>query len=119
MEEDLGVNFERLSEEEILLLDATLSLRRGLPSLGGPPIMGGSGENKESHSGRGGYRWSGKGREGIGRPRLELPIEEIRRLYVEEGLSSVQIAVKYGCGKSTIISRLREMGVERSWRRSR
>jgi len=41
-----------------------------------------------------------------------LNVEEIRRLYVEGGYSSAQIARKFGVAKSVIVSRLHDAGVK-------
>jgi DNA-binding CsgD family transcriptional regulator len=60
----------------------------------------------------GGYRWNGSGREGIGAPRKELPLEELRRLYEEENMTSKQIAEIYHCNYETVLNRLREIGVK-------
>lgn len=44
--------------------------------------------------------------------RLDLPTEDLCRLYVEEKLSSSQIAERYHCSASAVYKKLREMGVE-------
>ncbi len=41
-----------------------------------------------------------------------LDVEEIRRLYVEEGLSTPQIARRFGVAKSVIVSRLHDVGIK-------
>jgi len=46
------------------------------------------------------------------RPRKELNIREIKRLYVDVGLSASAIAKIMGTSHNTILSRLREMGVK-------
>lgn len=46
------------------------------------------------------------------RPRKQLDMREIKRLYVEIGLSASAIAKLMGVSHNTILSRLREMGVE-------
>jgi putative DNA-invertase from lambdoid prophage Rac len=45
------------------------------------------------------------------RPRKELPLKEIKRLYTEVGLSASAIAKLLQVSPHTILSRLREMGV--------
>jgi hypothetical protein len=52
--------------------------------------------------------------------RIELPIEELRRLYWDENLSSEEIAGRFDCDGLTIINRLRENGIPlkpRGWQR--
>jgi predicted DNA-binding protein YlxM (UPF0122 family) len=44
--------------------------------------------------------------------RIQLPLEGIKKLYVEEKLSAREIAKKYEVSESTIKRRLRELGVE-------
>jgi hypothetical protein len=44
--------------------------------------------------------------------RIELPLEEIKKLYEEEKLSAKVIAKKLGVSRDTILRRLREMGVK-------
>ncbi len=46
------------------------------------------------------------------RPKKKLPLKEIKRLYCEVGLSATAIAKLLGVSTNTILSRLREMGVE-------
>lgn len=46
------------------------------------------------------------------RPRKNLDMREIRRLYVDVGLSANAIAKIMGVSHGTIISRLREMGIK-------
>ena len=50
--------------------------------------------------------------------KLNLDNEEIKRLYVEEGKLIKEIAEIMHCGKTTIQSRLKEMGVETTKKRS-
>jgi hypothetical protein len=40
-----------------------------------------------------------------------LNVEEIRRLYTAEGLSTYQIARQFGVAKSVIVSRLHDIGI--------
>ena len=46
--------------------------------------------------------------------KINLPMEEIKRLYVEEKVSSVKIAILYDVSSCTIINRLKEIGVDTS-----
>ncbi|MEW6070892.1 MAG: recombinase family protein [Candidatus Thermoplasmatota archaeon] len=46
------------------------------------------------------------------RPRKELPMEEIKKLYVEKKLSLCALGKLYKAHPATIGDRLREMGVE-------
>ena len=50
--------------------------------------------------------------------KLNLDNEEIKRLYIEEGKLIKEIAEIMHCGKTTIQSRLKEMGVETTKKRS-
>ena len=58
---------------------------------------------------RGGFRGRG---EGFGAPRINLPIDEIVKLYKEDEWSTRKIGEKHGVTDKTIGSRLREAGVE-------
>lgn len=44
--------------------------------------------------------------------RLDLDIEDIARLYIEDGLSAEKIAKKYNCSQPTILSRLADHGIK-------
>lgn len=46
------------------------------------------------------------------RPKKKLPEKEIKRLYCEVGLSATAIGKLLGVSTNTVLSRLREMGVE-------
>lgn len=43
--------------------------------------------------------------------RISLPCEELRRLYLEEGLGVAQVAARIGCSAATISNRLRACGI--------
>lgn len=43
--------------------------------------------------------------------RISLPCEELRRLYLEEGLGVAQVAARMGCSAATISNRLRACGI--------
>jgi hypothetical protein len=45
--------------------------------------------------------------------RIKLDLEEVKRLYVEEGLSGREIAEKLNAGKSTILKWVNRMGLSR------
>lgn len=50
--------------------------------------------------------------------RIDLPLDELKRLYVDEGLSSVEIAERFACHPLTIRARLRNYGIplrQRGW----
>lgn len=44
----------------------------------------------------------------------EEQIDEMVRLYVDEGMSTLDIAERFGCSRVTICNRLNERGVMRS-----
>lgn len=44
-------------------------------------------------------------------PRIELPIQEISRLYLDEGLSCASIAPQFGVSSETLARRLKDAGV--------
>lgn len=46
------------------------------------------------------------------RPRKELPLDEIKKLYIDKKLSLYAIGKIYGVHPATMGDRLREMGVE-------
>jgi DNA-binding CsgD family transcriptional regulator len=48
-----------------------------------------------------------------GQQRIELPEDELCRLYVEEGLSTVEIGLRLGCNERTVANRLEERGIAR------
>ena len=50
---------------------------------------------------------------------LELPEEELVRLYTEEKLGSSEIAKRFGVSYPTILRRLEKRGIERRTRRKR
>ncbi len=60
---------------------------------------------------RGGYRWSGEGREGIGRPTLEISFESLDALYVHQRMSAEEIANLYNCDPETIRRKLHAAGI--------
>jgi len=43
--------------------------------------------------------------------KIDLPRDELERLYVNEGLSSVHIAEIFGCNPVTVLARLRDHGI--------
>ncbi len=43
--------------------------------------------------------------------RIDLPQDELRRLYIDRGLSSTQIAEIFGCNPVTVRARLRDYGI--------
>jgi len=45
--------------------------------------------------------------------KLEIPEEELEKLYTEEKMSSTEIAEKFGCSKRTILKRLRKYDIPR------
>lgn len=47
-----------------------------------------------------------------GNARKEIPIEEIKRLYLESNMSTLEIAVMYDVSSATIYNRLRENGIQ-------
>lgn len=47
----------------------------------------------------------------MGAPRLALPINEVVRLY-QSGYGCKYLAERFGCGRDTILRRLRENGIE-------
>jgi len=49
---------------------------------------------------------------GPGRTPLDLDVEEMVRLYVEEGMTRDEIGSRFGISNQTVSSRLREAGVE-------
>jgi hypothetical protein len=59
--------------------------------------------------------WLGTGNVAqAGQPLKELPMEEIRRLYEEEGVGLRTLAMRYDVGKDTIKRRLADSGVDTS-----
>jgi len=46
--------------------------------------------------------------------RLELDVEEIVRLYVEEGVRGAAIAQRFGCTDAAVYRVLEDAGIERS-----
>jgi DNA-binding transcriptional regulator LsrR (DeoR family) len=44
--------------------------------------------------------------------RIHIPRQELEQLYCDEGLTIVQIAQRYGCGKGTVRQRLKEYGLQ-------
>ena len=56
----------------------------------------------------------------IAHNKIELPREELERLYIEENLSSNAIARHFGCDGLTVLARLREYGIPlkpRGWQK--
>jgi len=52
--------------------------------------------------------------------KIELPRDELERLYIDENLSSNEIAQRFGCGGLTVRARLREYGIPlkpRGWQK--
>jgi transcriptional regulator of aromatic amino acid metabolism len=43
--------------------------------------------------------------------RIILPCDELRRLYLEDGLGVAQVALRLGCSAATISNRLRACGI--------
>ena len=60
------------------------------------------------------YNWGGGALRGKWHPKFrnDLNDKEIRKLYIEGGLSTIQIAKKFGASNQTIGRRLREQGVK-------
>lgn len=46
------------------------------------------------------------------RPRINIPLEELKHLYVDEGWEIVDLEVEFNCSTNTILDRLREAGVK-------
>ena len=52
--------------------------------------------------------------------KIELPRDELERLYLKENLSSNEIACQFGCDGLTVRARLREFGIPlkpRGWQK--